>query len=121
MKRNFFATFAVGLAICLTAFAREKPAFGIRYLEYDGTGAERTFSNYSQLRFLTDPPTCTWVLYPEPCWIEVNAGSNNIISESEFLAAFDAIDGGAGPGNGLISDEILSPDLDETFSLTEDE
>jgi len=114
MKRYMFATFAVALAICLSGFTNEKPVFGIRYLQYDGDGDERSFSNYTQLPNTSDPTDCTFTT-PEPCWIEVNAGSNNIISEAEFLAAFDAIDGGAAAGNGLISDETTG--LDDTFSL----
>lgn len=115
MKKYLLVAIAVVLAISFSAFTSpNKLPFGTKYAQFNG-GTERDFSNWSQLS--ATPSVCDVEFTPKACWIKVNAGADDVIQSDEFLAAFDAIDGGAGAGNNLISDEGSSSVIDINFSL----
>lgn len=119
MKKYLFVAIAAMLAITFSAFTSpKKTPFAIKYYQYV-SGTERQFSNWVEITTGTPDP-CEYIT-PEPCWLKIDA-VDNVVSEAEFLAAFDAVDGSGtgGTDNQLISDEVSSELVDVDFSLRDE-
>ncbi|WP_205508855.1 hypothetical protein [Longitalea arenae] len=103
MKRNLLALSAVVLAIGFSAFS---PKFAIRYIVYDGSGAENSFSNYAVQSSSPGTHSTNTTIW----WFRVD-DANGTITEDEFNNTyFPAADAN---GNGSLSDQAESANLEK--------
>lgn len=92
MKKYLLGLFAVALAVGFSAFTNatftKKAVQQDKYFLYQ-SGTERDINNYIQNSSVQSSCFGASAI----CWLYVaDLNSNDVIEESEFLAAFDAID-----------------------------
>jgi hypothetical protein len=102
MKKYLFGLFALVLAVGISAYTAPKKVFANKYLVYD-TGTKTLVGSYTPQ---DTEPTLACSGISQVCWLKVeDLNSNGTISQTEFDAAFEAIDEGANPGDGSIDDD----------------
>jgi hypothetical protein len=103
MKKNLLAVVALVLALTFSAFT---PKFNLRYIVYDGAGAENNFSNYSVQTTSPGTSATSTTIW----WFRVNDG-NGTVTQAEFDGTyFPAADT---DGDDFLSDEAEGATLEK--------
>lgn len=89
MKKHILSVLAISVVTILCSFNVSKTYCTYIYLTYDGTGSQKSLSNYSQSQ--TQPSACPGSV--RLCWIRCCDHNNDgAVTDSEFVSCFESYD-----------------------------